>query len=235
MLRSAPSNSIDRRLLASVDPKAPERSMKSLSLLAICSLMVVGIGCRQGGNPASPAAPLNPFGGTTRVPPPATGSYTVPATYHQNQSGQNQSGLPQSVGSASIPGEGLTLASSQPKPPVLRGMPVSEPAALGNSEVQPASYQSDVRSWSSAPQNSSGTDFVPTVGSGLSSDASSDASSKMTVSSVLPPPTTEMRPPLRGMQPIDLTSTPNDQSSSLKSPAPAPKNEPSQLSWRSPF
>ncbi len=51
-------------------------------VLGLCSCM---LGCRQNINPSIPLSPIGAMGGTTRVPPPGTGSYSVPGGYYQGQ------------------------------------------------------------------------------------------------------------------------------------------------------
>lgn len=78
---------------------------KSLCLIALCTL---ALGCRQTAGPLTggPLAPTNglapvtgqspalsPFGGTTRVTPPATGSYTAPNNYLGGTIGQANTGV----------------------------------------------------------------------------------------------------------------------------------------------
>lgn len=60
-------------------------SMHTIHYAAILTLTVFSLGCRQTANPNMPLAPINPLGGPTRVPPPATGSYATPGGYYQGQ------------------------------------------------------------------------------------------------------------------------------------------------------
>ncbi|XZE52146.1 hypothetical protein SH139x_003828 [Planctomycetaceae bacterium SH139] len=59
--------------------------MHTIHYAAILTLAVFSMGCRQTANPNMPLAPINPLGGPTRVPPPATGSYATPGGYYQGQ------------------------------------------------------------------------------------------------------------------------------------------------------
>src|SRR6056297_2363538 len=59
--------------------------MYTIHYAAILTLAIVSLGCRQTANPNVPLAPINPLGGPTRVPPPATGSYATPGGYYQGQ------------------------------------------------------------------------------------------------------------------------------------------------------
>lgn len=59
--------------------------MNVRNLVLVLGLSSLILGCRQNLNPSIPLSPIGAMGGTTRVPPPGTGSYSVPGGYYQGQ------------------------------------------------------------------------------------------------------------------------------------------------------
>lgn len=154
----------------------------SLPLAFIC--LLVG-GCHQNVNQGIPLSPIGPLGASTRVPPPATGSYAVPGSYYQGQaslggfqSSTQLAGGPQSSGASALPSSDFASDTSELPAASLPLWTENSPRYAGT--VQPASY--------AEPQVA--------TGSGL-------------------------RPALRGMQVVDLTTNRAPVQSSLSPQAEA--------------
>jgi hypothetical protein len=139
----------------------------SLPLALIC--LLVG-GCHQNVNQGIPLSPISPLGASTRVPPPATGSYAVPGSYYQGQ--------------ASLGGfRSADQLASGPQTSVVSGSPSRELASDAN-ELPAASlplWTENSPRYAGTVQPASYTEPQVATGSGL-------------------------RPALRGMQVVDLTS-----------------------------
>lgn len=145
-------------------------------------------GCHQSANPSIPLSPIGPLGGNSRVPPPATGSYAVPDGYYQGQA----STAPSTSGSfAAAAMDASTLTPTAP--PALRA---TSEAFAGDTAVQPASHQSHP----TLQTRFAGDGSAAPVGSGLAPRIPASALQHTSAGDAT------LRPQLRGMGVLDLTS-----------------------------
>lgn len=204
--------------------------------LALVLLVILGTqGCRHGVNPNGPMAPMTLLTPQTKVPPPATGSYSIPGGYYQGQASNDVSTPAANVAQAVDQpiGSGLAQVSSNASPTQLPSWTDMSPrySTTSDSGVQPASYSG---------QNPAG--FAPTpVSYGDSAYVASTDS--------------ELRPQLRGMEVVDLTrsdkpvanvsptgnsvpATPNRALPTTSPPSdmsPATRTDSNSLPWRDPL
>lgn len=187
---------LNRELLAA-------RMNKTYIAVGLLVLASLASGCRQPTTPGAAMAPMAPFGANTRVPPPATGSYSVPDGYYRGQASSvpaGYSGVSQVASAASETGQRLSEEANRLR---REGQPL-----LANElarDVQPtwasvsprydqavsqASYQAD-------PVVSSGSYTAGPNAGGPSTVAPSGAYAAGTGS--------ELRPQLDGMKVVDLS------------------------------
>lgn len=226
----------------------------SVGLLLLTGLL----GCRQGVNPSGPMAPMNLLTPQMRVPPPSTGSYSIPGGYYQGQASTSaprnnfaSSGNPKSDIPTTRNAAGQMVSSNS-----------SKDGAVGSGLAQTASSPS----LSPAP-TPAWTDYSPRYSTiqpaSYSSAASQPPSSNLapvpTINGTFGPTTSAtdagLRPQLRGMDVVDLTrsdkpaSEPTPDSGDsfpVASPAtnathssgdlqPATRTDSASLPWRNPL
>lgn len=222
-------------------------------LLVTCSL-----GCRQGVNPNGPMAPMNLLNPQMRVPPPSTGSYSIPGGYYQ---GQASNSVPQSnvANNNDMIGSGLAQASNNSFQQS-NSSQTRVASAQANPQVSPKASSSPSTSPTPMP---AWTDYSPRYSTvqpaGYSTDASQPPTSGLvpvannsgTYGPTTSPTDAGLRPQLRGMEVVDLTRvdkpanelTTQPQSNSTYAPQtpstgelqPATRTDSASLPWRDPL
>lgn len=187
----------------SLPPRNPRKdstvstTTTSARTASLCPLLILLLGgCHQSANPAIPLSPVGPLGGSTRVPPPATGSYAVPNGYYQGQA----SLAPNS--SSTLAAGAMEARTLTPvDPPTLRAAGEASVAATGpaaaSAEVRTASHQNQPVSQAAATFDASSS--TP-VGSGLAPRIPDSALQHTSTGDAT------LRPQLRGMEVVDLSS-----------------------------
>ena len=196
-----------------------KNSLPALSLIALVAL----VGCRHGVNPNGPVAPMTLLTPQTKVPPPATGSYSIPGGYYQGQA-SNSTPATNTYASNSAAnnveqpiGSGVAqVAAATPAQPA--SLPAWTDYSPRYAEVQPAAYTSSPNSG-------------PITGGPITGGP--------TTSSMQSPADAGLRPQLRGMEVVDLTRSDKPATAPQSTPEndlqPAMRTNSSSLPWRDPI
>jgi hypothetical protein len=178
-------------------------------LVVIGSIATCPLGCRQGANPNMAMPPMNLLTPQTRVPAPATGSYSVPGGYYQGQA---------STQSPSTSGTQVASTSMSPTP-----LPLWTEQSPRYGSVSPASYQpAECQQVTGFPSTS------PPPAVGYVSTSSPSTSSAVD---------SGLRPQMRGMEIVDLTRSdkPSHEMENWVPPMPSPFPPTSQGQQTSPI
>ena len=198
-------------------------------LVVIGSIATCPLGCRQGANPNMAMPPMNLLTPQTRVPAPATGSYSVPGGYYQGQastqvpspSGTQVAGLSNpATNSGTNPNTGLSNqaigSGVAPTPTTPTPLPLWTEQSPRYGSVSPASYQPAAN-----PQVAGFPSTSPTPAVGYVSTLGPSTSSAVDAG---------LRPQMRGMQVVDLTRSdkPSTEMENWVPPIPDPLQQISQ-------
>jgi hypothetical protein len=196
-------------------------------------------GCRQGANPTLQLPPMNVLNPQTRVPPPATNSYSVPGGYYQGQASTAPAGgsamgvastgpSANSVAAANIQTTHSQTTQAQPTQVIGSGLASAAPTPLPTWTDQSARYAGGSHSTGTYATGTSFTSVAPAsyvaqtgYAGGASPTAGATAGNGPTTSS---PQDSGLRPQLRGMAIVDMTRVDKPDTGASESSQPQPWN-----------